>query len=300
MTAMNVLTFDVEDWFHVLDHASTKTEKEWSRYHSRIHANSQRILDLLDKRGLRATFFCLGWIARTYPEVVREIASRGHEIACHSDMHQLVYEMGPRRFAEDLDAAIGAIESVTGQKTTSYRAPGFSVTPECSWFFEILISRGIEVDCSIFPAQRAHGGYAGFGAAAPVWVRTTSGRIKELPINTVTVLGRSIIFSGGGYFRLLPRWLIRYWMRRAPYVMTYFHPRDFDPDQPMIEGLSLARRFKSYYGLRGALPKLDALLAEFDFVDLRQAVASTDWACVREVAMGRVDDMAQEVYRVAS
>jgi hypothetical protein len=215
-------------------------------------------------------------------------------------MHQLVYEMGPKRFAEDLDAAIGAIESVTGQKTTSYRAPGFSVTPECSWFFDILVSRGIEVDCSIFPAQRAHGGYAGFGAAAPVWVRTTSGRIKELPINTVTVLGRSIIFSGGGYFRLLPRWLIRYWFRRAPYVMTYFHPRDFDPDQPMIEGLSLARRFKSYYGLRGALPKLDALLAEFDFVDLRQAVASTDWACVREVAIGRVDDMAQGAYRVAS
>ncbi len=282
---MNVLTFDLEDWFHVLENASTRTEREWVRFPSRVRANTQRILDLLDRTGHHATFFCLGWIARRYPEVLHEISRRGHEVACHSDMHQLVYELGPQRFAEDLDAAIGAIESATGQKVTAYRAPGFSVTPACNWFFDVLISRGIEVDCSIFPTQRAHGGYEGFGAASPVWVRTSSGRIKELPINTVTVLGRSIIFSGGGYFRLLPLSLIRYWMRRAPYVMTYFHPRDFDPTQPMIDGLSLIRKFKSYYGLRGALGKLEAVLTDFDFVDLRQAVASTDWNAAREIVV---------------
>lgn len=282
---MNVLTFDVEDWFHILDNASTKGEDEWQAFPSRVHANCERILDLLDRTGQRATFFCLGWIARRYPEIVREIAARGHEIACHSDMHQLVYDMEPGEFADDLDAAISAIESAARRKVTSYRAPGFSVTPECNWFFDILISRGIEVDCSIFPSKRAHGGYENFGAASPVWVRTPSGRIKELPINTVDVMGRNIIFSGGGYFRLLPLWLIRYWMQRAPYVMTYFHPRDFDPEQPVIRELPALRKFKSYYGLQGALGKLEALLTEFAFVDLHHAVASFDWDGAREIVL---------------
>lgn len=282
---MNVLTFDLEDWFHLLDHAATRTEREWSCFPSRVEPNTHRILDLLDTRGQRATFFCLGWIARKYSRLVREIAERGHDIGCHSNMHQLVYEIGPKHFALDLDTAIASVESASGRRVISYRAPGFSVTHECPWFFDTLLDRGIQIDCSVFRTRRAHGGLRSFGHAEPEWVRTATGRIKEFPMNSVKLIGKEVVFSGGGYFRLFPVTLVRRWMKRSPYVMTYFHPRDFDPDQPIVPGLSWARRFRSYYGLRGALAKLDTLLQEFNFVDLETAASTVDWVKAPEVTV---------------
>jgi len=200
-------------------------------------------------------------------------------------MHQLVYELTPDQFKADLHDAIRAIEDAVGKKVTSYRAPGFSVTASCPWFFEALIEQGIEVDSSIFPAPRAHGGYPGFGAARPARVQTPSGIIKELPINIKTVLGKPIIFSGGGYFRLIPLSLLRRWIDNADYVMTYFHPRDFDPGQPVIEDLSPIRKFKSYVGLDSSLAKLDAILDECNCIDLQTAVASVDWEKAKVISI---------------
>ena len=289
---MRILTFDVEEWFHILDHKSTTTEHDWERFPPRIRENMDRILDLLEQKKQSATFFVLGWIARRYPDVVRKIAECGYEIGCHSNMHQLVYRMSPNDFKEDLRQAIHTIEDAVGRRVTSYRAPGFSATKECDWFFEALIEQGIEVDCSIFPARRAHGGYPEFGATTPVRVQTPSGILKELPINTKKVFGRNIIFSGGGYFRILPLPLLRRWLRGSDYVMTYFHPRDFDPGQPVIRDLSLVRKFKSYVGLRGALAKLSAILDECSYIDQQTAVAAIDWEQARVVhlpaAVGRV------------
>jgi len=280
---MNILTFDLEDWFHVLDYASTRTEMQWESFPSRIRENTERILSLLDTKDQRATFFCLGWVARRYPDVIRKISEAGHEIGCHSDLHQLVYEIGEKRFREDLQTAIKSIEDTISKKVVSYRAPGFSVKESCTWFFETLIKCGIEVDCSVFPSKRAHGGFESFGANSPVLVTTPLGALKELPINTVSILGRDYVFSGGGYFRITPLWLIRHWIRKSDYVMTYFHPRDFDPDQPMLDGLPLIRKFKSYYGLKSAYAKLDSVLNEFQFVDLRSAVKTIKWDSVRNV-----------------
>ncbi len=274
---MKILTFDIEEWFHILDNGSTKTEKEWATFPSRIEQNVARILDLLERKNQPATFFCLGWVARKYPGIVRKVADKGHEIGCHSDMHQLVYELTPGQFKADLRDAIRAIEDAAGKKIISYRAPGFSVTASSPWFFEALAEQGIEIDSSIFPAPRAHGGYPDFGTTRPALVRTPGGNIKELPINTKTVFGKPIIFSGGGYFRILPLPLLRRWIRNADYVMTYFHPRDFDPGQPVIKDLTMIRKFKSYVGLSSALAKLDVILDECRYTDLQTAVASIDW-----------------------
>ncbi len=294
---MRVLTFDVEEWFHILDHKSTTTERDWERFPPRIRGNMDRILDLLEEKRQSATFFVLGWVARRYPEVVRSISERGYEIGCHSHMHQLVYKMSPQQFREDLRQAIDAIEDATGHRVTSYRAPGFSATKRCTWFFEVLIEQGIEVDSSIFPARRAHGGYPEFGATTPVLVHTPSGVIKELPINTKRLFGRNIIFSGGGYFRVLPLSLVRRWLRNSDYVMTYFHPRDFDPDQPVIRDLSLVRKFKSYVGLRGALAKLSAILDEHRYIDQQTAVAAIDW---RRAGVVRLPEATAEIGMASS
>jgi hypothetical protein len=145
------------------------------------------------------------------------------------------------------------------------------------WVFEELVSHGIEVDCSIFPAPRAHGGFGSFGSARPVWVESGGVRIKEFPINLFSFAGSQIVFSGGGYFRLLPYSVISFMMRRSDYVMTYFHPRDFDTSQPMIKELGLVRKFKSYYGLNGAFRKLKRLISEFEFSDLKTANARFNW-----------------------
>lgn len=282
---MNILTFDIEEWFHILDNDSTRTEQEWAGYERRLEKNVNRIVELLDKRKLKATFFCLGWVAREYPWVVRNIVGQGHEIACHSDRHQLVYEQSRHEFVEDLRRSIRSIEDVTGSKVISYRAPGFSIGEENTWAFEEIVANGIEVDCSVFPAKRAHGGFASYGLAKPSWIEVEGMRLKEFPINLFSFGGHPVIFSGGGYFRLIPYRGIRWLMHRSDYVMTYFHPRDFDVSQPVIKELGLARKFKSYYGLNGAFSKLERLVSDYEFIDLATAVASYDWARADVIAI---------------
>ena len=274
---MNILTFDIEEWFHILDNNSTKTEADWAKYPSRIHENMERIFQLLEETNQQATFFCLGWVARKHPDIIRSIANRGYEIATHSDLHQLAYEQNRKEFKNDLTTSINALEDITGKKIRAYRAPGFSIKQENKWVFEVLIENGIEVDCSIFPAKRSHGGFEQFGVAEPCWIDIDGHRLKEFPINTVNGLGKSLIFSGGGYFRLIPYPILQQLTKRSNYVMTYFHPRDFDANQPMIEELSRLRKFKSYYGLSGCLDKLKELMTDFPFIDLATAEKLVNW-----------------------
>jgi polysaccharide deacetylase family protein (PEP-CTERM system associated) len=280
---MRVLTFDIEDWFHVLDHTSTRSESDWGLFPSRIYNNVHRVLDLLERYRTPATFFCLGWIAERYPSLVREIADCGYEIASHSHTHQLAYEQSREEFAKDLDRSIKTLQDVTGQRVRAFRAPGFSLTTENPWVVDVLVEYGIEIDCSIFPVKRSHGGFPEVKASEPVLLLCNNGTLKEFPMSVATILGFRFAFSGGGYFRLLPYPLIRRLSRDTDYMMTYFHPRDFDPGQPLVPGLGLLRRFQSYYGLGSALTKLEWLLGEFDFIDIARADKKMDWSRERVV-----------------
>ena len=282
---MNILTFDIEDWFHILDCDVTRASLDWAKFKPRIYENVDRLLGLLEEKGQKATFFCLGWIADNHPEVIRKIVAGGYEIATHSYEHQLVYEQTPEEFRVDLMRSITTLEDLSGQKIRCYRAPGFSITAGNTWAFDILGECGIEIDCSVFPASRAHGGFPEYGAAQPAVIQQNGTSLKALPLNVARVFGRDVVFSGGGYFRLFPYRFIRSLMRRAPYVMTYFHPRDFDPDQPILEGLPRYRRFKSYCGLGGSYAKLSRLLDEFEFVDAGTFDENMDWGAVPVVQL---------------
>ena len=274
---MNILTFDIEDWFHILDNDSTKTEKDWSKYESRIHQNMDIIYEILDSAQVNASFFVLGWIAEKYPALVREICDRGYEIGSHTSLHQLVYEQDRKGFYQDVDRSIKVLEDISGKKVKMFRAPGFSITEQNKWAFEVLYELGIRTDSSVFPAGRSHGGFPTFGVASPSILRYNGIQLKEFPINTHTVFNKSVIFSGGGYFRLCPYKLIKYWTQKSDYVMSYFHPRDFDPDQPMIQGLSPQRKFKSYVGLKPSKNKLDTWLTDFEFIDIYTANNLINW-----------------------
>jgi len=274
---MNILTFDIEEWFHILDNESTKSENQWENFESRLEHNMDKIFKLLDDNNQDATFFCLGWVARKHPHIIKKINMLGYEVATHSDMHQLAYEFNRNQFNQDLERSIKSIEDITGEKITSYRAPGFSIKEENLWVFDELIKCGIEKDCSVFPAKRAHGGLEEFAYSKPAYIEREMGKIKEFPINLHNILGKNIVFSGGGYFRLIPYPLLKHFMKKSDYVMTYLHPRDFDPEQPMIEELNAIRRFKSYFGLKSSLSKLERLIQDFDFVSLDEANQMINW-----------------------
>ena len=280
---MNILTFDIEEWFHILDHNSTKNAKDWSNYEYRLESNMDRIFHLLDEHNQDATFFCLGWVAEKFPNIIKKIDSLNFEIGSHSHMHQLAYEQTRKEFSEDLNKSICSLEDITSKKVKIYRAPGFSVKKQNIWVFEELINNGIEIDCSIFPAKRSHGGLPSYGESKPSIICLQDKTIKAFPINTFNLAGIPLIFSGGGYFRLLPFSIIKSLIKRSEYNMTYFHPRDFDPEQPMIKDLSLLRKFKSYYGLNNAFVKLEQLIDTFDFIDLKEANNSVDWSLVKRV-----------------
>ena len=282
---LRILTFDLEEWFHLLDHDATRTEAQWGSYEVRIHENTERLLRILEDTGSRATFFVIGWIARTYPELIRKVAQR-YPIGTHTENHQLVWQQTREQFREDVHASVCRLEDITGQKVDTFRAPGFSIRPTESWAFEVLAEEGITVDSSIFAAHASHGGWPGFPSDAPVLVQGDGFGIKEFPITLKHLAGRSFVFSGGGYFRLCPYPLLRRWTREhEDYSICYIHPRDLDAGQPMVPGLSLARKFKSYYGLGGAERKLLRYLAEFPSVDLKTAEKSVDWTQVRTISV---------------
>ena len=258
---MKILTFDIEDWYHILDLPHVADPKDWKSFEPRIHAGVHRILDTLDEFDIHATFFCLGWIAENYPDIIRDIGNRGHDIGTHSYYHQLVYTMSQKEFTADLVKSITTIENITGKKVLSYRAPGFSITPEQNWIYPILADNGIKISSSIFPARRSHGGSSDFIVNNPVLVTGNySNGIAEFPISTTKFLNRNVVVTGGGYFRLAPSRLINHVIKSSHYTMTYFHPRDFDPNQPRLENLSLLRKFKLYYGLENSLSKLKRIL----------------------------------------
>ncbi len=274
---MKILTFDIEEWFHVLEHEDTKDEITWNNFEFRIETNLERILNSLRKHNQSATFFCLGWIAQKFPHLVQMIDQMGFEIGTHSNSHKLAYEQTQIEFRDDLVKSIDTIGNLTNKKVKYYRAPGFSIKESNKWVFDELIMQNIEIDCSIFPAKRAHGGFKSFPSNFPSIISSEKGLIKELPINTVNLINNPIIFSGGGYFRLFPYPIIKKLINRSDYVMTYFHPRDFDPHQPILKELPLIRKFKSYVGLNKAFDKFEKLILDYKFVDIKEANKKISW-----------------------
>jgi len=280
---MRILTFDVEEWFHILDLDSTKSPKEWVNKEYRLDKNMDRILSYLQEKDQKATFFILGWVAKEFPHIVKQLDDLGYELATHSHTHQLAYEQTRKEYSEDLKLSINSIEDITGKKVTIYRVPGFSIKDENKWAFEEIAKAGIEIDCSVFPTSRGHGGFCEYNHDKPSFLKINGYTLKELPINLFSFLGKDLIFTGGGYFRIMPYWAIKYLTKKTDYIMTYFHPRDFDKDVPIPEDLSAIRKFKLKVGLESAFDKFKRYVDEFEFVDIAQADKQINWSEAKEI-----------------
>ena len=314
---MNILTIDVEEWFHLLDFNDTRTETEWGKYEVRIYENVDRILDILESTGTKATFFIIGWVAKTYPDVVKKIAAK-YQIGSHTMSHQLVWQQSREEFKADVEDSLKLLQDITGQPVECFRAPGFSIRESDAWTFDVLSGLGVKYDCSVFPAHHAHGGMASYRAPVPSLIKHGNTMMKEFPVTTKDILGRKFIFSGGGYFRFVPYSLLKSWStecangykghmvpllwrdkegcvlmgndgmpmtRDVGYLLSYIHPRDLDSGQPMLKGLPLKRKFKSYVGLKGAPEKLRQYLKDFKFTDVRTAAETICWEKVPVVEL---------------
>jgi polysaccharide deacetylase family protein (PEP-CTERM system associated) len=270
---LNALTIDVEEHFQVHAFERLVDRRDWDRYPSRVVANTQRILRLLAERGVRATFFVLGWVADRQPELVRQIAAGGHEIATHGYWHEIIYRQTPDQFAADLRQSLDAIgRALNGLHPAGYRAPAFSITKQSLWALDVLRDHGIRYDSSIFPLA-AHDRY-GIRDAHRFAGRAPQGEVWEFPASTVRWGRQNWPVAGGGYFRLFPlwftRWAIRHLNAEGHPAVIYLHPWEFDPEQPRMAGASWRSRFRHYVNIAKTEDRLRALLSEFTFAPMCQ------------------------------
>ncbi len=256
-----LLTVQVEDYFQVGALQSRIQQDRWYRFESRVEQNTKKALALLDRFGIRGTFFVLGWIADAMPTVVREIAERGHEVASDGYWHRSIRQMDRKEFRADLQRAREAIERAVGQAVRGHRVPQL-LGPTDVWALDVLAEEGYDYDSSLRLRFRDF--------SDEPWRRTvhrqaTAGRgLWELPISAANVAGLSLPIAGGNYFRQLPHTLVQravsHWHRRhgAPFVM-YFHVWELDPEQPRLNTGSLLTRIRQYRHLE----RMEGILSDY-------------------------------------
>lgn len=262
---LNAMSVDVEDYFQVSAFEHRISRDSWQSIPKRLPRNIDRILTLFADKGVKATFFTLGWVCENLPQVVRDIVAAGHELASHGHDHARVGDLGYEAFRNDVAGTRKRLEDVGGSPVRGYRAPSFSIGTESLWAYEALAEAGYEYSSSIFPIHHDH---YGLPDAPRFPFRISPSDLLEIPMSSVSLFGRNWPCSGGGYFRLLPFAYSAWTARRIGEqdgmpVMFYFHPWEMDPGQPRVSGLSFRSRFRHYVNLHRFEPRLRRLLDEF-------------------------------------
>lgn len=274
---VNAMSVDVEDYFQVSAFERVVARADWYGFESRVVRNTEALLDEFQRRGVRTTFFVLGWVAERFPALVREIAGLGHEVASHGFNHQLVYTLTPAQFREDVRRAKRVLENACGCAVRGYRAPSFSIVTKNLWALDVLIEEGHDYDASIFPIHHDRYGIAG-APRHPHVIERAAGRILEVPGSTTRFAGINFPVAGGGYFRLLPYAWTRWGINRVNTtegrpVTFYMHPWEIDPGQPRFS-VSRTTALRHYTGLGSAKARLVQLMEDFRFDSVATLLAT--------------------------
>ncbi len=271
----NALTVDVEDYFHVSAFAGAIDRKDWDRIPLRVVDNTQRLLQLFADSQVKATFFVLGWVAEKVPDLIREIAAQGHEIACHGYGHELVYNQKPEVFRQETLRSKSLLEDITQTQVCGYRAASYSITGRSLWAIDVLCDAGFTYDSSIFPIRHDRYGIPG-SPEYPYQLKSSTGKtLTEFPLSTATILGCRLPVAGGGYFRLYPYRVTEFGLSQInrnghPFIF-YFHPWEMDPGQPRIQSSWLSR-FRHYNNLDKFETRLRRLLSNFRFGNVQEVL----------------------------
>lgn len=262
----NAMTIDVEDYFQVSAFASHIPREAWTTIPCRVESNIDRILALLNEEETKATFFTLGWIAERYPAMVRRIVAEGHELASHGWAHYRVSDQKPDEFREDISRSKMLLEEIGGQAVLGYRAPSFSIGRHNQWALTVLEEAGYRYSSSIYPIQHDHYGMP--DAPRFAYHPCSDKGLLELPITTMRLFSRNLPAGGGGYFRLWPYPISRWFLQRLNRLerrsaIFYFHPWEMDHEQPRQTGISMKTRFRHYYNLHRMEARIAALTRDF-------------------------------------
>ncbi len=270
----NAMSIDVEDWFQVENLRPAYPQDSWDEQELRVHIGTERALELFEAHDATATFFVLGWVAERCPELIRRVHDAGHEVASHGYDHDLVYDLGPEGFRNDVARSKALLEDITGAPVVGYRAPNFSITEESLWAPEILGELGFQYDSSVYPlSYHDRYGLDDFGEQPFDWPCG----LHEVPLAVARFGGASLPVSGGGYFRLFPYRLTRAGLRsinnKNARFTFYLHPWELDPEQPRENNVRASHRFRHYVNLSRTADKLSRLLQDFEFSTIRDAYA---------------------------
>ncbi|MGJ8682013.1 XrtA system polysaccharide deacetylase [Paraglaciecola sp.] len=263
---INAMTVDVEDFFHVSAFESVIDPKDWHTFAPRVDRNTKHLLDLFEQNSATATFFVLGWVADKYPELIKEIADRGHEVASHGFSHRRATSQTPMEFREDVSRSKNLLEDIIGKEVVGYRAPSFSIGYDNEWAFDELSGLGFKYSSSTYPVK--HDLYG-----VPDWPRFCHQRkegIIEIPISTISKNTGNTGIGGGGFFRLYPYWLSKqrinkYLKEESQPYNFYFHPWEIDPEQPKVSGAGFKSKFRHYVNLSKMEDKLIRLLNDYNW-----------------------------------
>jgi polysaccharide deacetylase family protein (PEP-CTERM system associated) len=264
-----ILSFDVEEHFRIEAAAGLDIAPALkAHYGERVVPATHWLLDRLEEREIKATFFVVGQIARSNPALVRAIHRAGHEVASHGWDHRRVLGMTPASFRDDVRRSTDALEDAIGAAVVGYRAPTFSIVRRTAWALDVLAELGMLYDSSIYPVRHDRYGVPR-APRMPFLARGAGHEILEIPPATLRVLGTNLPVGGGGYFRLLPPGLMERALKqvracRPAVAMLYFHPWEFDPEQPRLP-LRRLGRFRTYVGMARSRHRLGALLARHRF-----------------------------------
>lgn len=264
---VNILSFDIEEWFMSYDSSQIPVE-HWKTLSPRIEQNIHDILRFLSENKLKATFYIMGWIAENHPDIVKDIANGQHEIGYHSYYHKLPLNQGPKAFEEDLKKGLDLLQNISRQKVIQYRAPRFSLGCETYWAIPILNKHGIQLSSSVMSGSKCNNKII---PDLPFIYRHDGISLPEMPLNRLQTLGYSWVYTGSGYFRIMPYWLIQKLYAASKYNMAYFHPRDFDPQVPKTKLLPFYRNIMSNLGNTSTIPKLQKLIQQYNFLPVQKA-----------------------------
>lgn len=269
-----LMSVDVEDWFHLIGVGLDYQFKEatggidsWEDRECRVDYATRWILDLFDEHNVRSTFFILGWVAEKYPELVLEIHNRGHEIASHSYWHRLVYQLSPEEFRKDLRRSIDVLQDASGTEIYGFRASTCSIV---DWATDIILEEGLLYDSSLFPSMY-HDVYGKLsGVDDTKAIEKLPNGLWEVKFSSVKLGGKSIPWSGGGYFRLLPYELFKLGakriLRQDGTFQFYIHPWEVDEDPPVLDSMKLPYKLRRYTGISKMPKRMNRLLCDFDFM----------------------------------
>jgi polysaccharide deacetylase family protein (PEP-CTERM system associated) len=265
-TIINAMTVDVEDYFHVSAFERHIRRQDWAALPCRVECNTDRVLELFDDHGVKATFFMLGWVAERYPELIHRIVTAGHELASHGYSHIRVTQQTPQEFRDDVVRTKQLLEDITGIEIRGYRAASYSIGAKNLWALRILQETGHRYSSSIYPIR--HDLYGMPTAPRFPFYPNDGAEFLEIPVTTVELLNQKLPCGGGGYFRLLPYGWSRWAIRRVNQndgqaCIFYFHPWEIDPNQPRRPGIGLKTRVRHYTNLAVMEQRLRRLMGEF-------------------------------------